>query len=301
MLTVPGGDRRGDAVPAPGRPGRGLRLPRASCSSERTWLVPRPAARRDARWREPPRPSRRPGADDRGRRRHRSTRPRRRRWTRSPGASGSRSPRPRRARARCPGTTRSSWGPSARPAGSAGQPRRARRRPGHRHRHPAVATSRPHHWTAWQDPDVRFVAINVPELDARKGGALPIVADARAALDELTALARRARLRGDRCRPPRASTERLRADWNAEVDRVCALATPQHVSQPAGDPAGQRGRRPATASWCAPPAACRATCTSCGGRRGRAATTWSTATRRMGYEVAGGMGVAIADPDRRVT
>ena len=37
-------------------------------------------------------------------------------------------------------------------------------------------------WTAWQDPDVRFVAINVAELDAVKASAIPVVADARAYL-----------------------------------------------------------------------------------------------------------------------
>ena len=40
-------------------------------------------------------------------------------------------------------------------------------------------------WTAWQDPDVRFVALNVAEFDAAKAGALPMVADARAGIEEL--------------------------------------------------------------------------------------------------------------------
>ena len=44
--------------------------------------------------------------------------------------------------------------------------------------------------TAFANPDVRFVAINVCEIDAFKHAAIPVVADARAALDELAARAR---------------------------------------------------------------------------------------------------------------
>ena len=39
--------------------------------------------------------------------------------------------------------------------------------------------------TAFQNPDVRFLNINVAEFDAYKHAALPVVADAKAALDEL--------------------------------------------------------------------------------------------------------------------
>src|SRR4029079_17179905 len=39
--------------------------------------------------------------------------------------------------------------------------------------------------TAFQNPDVRFININVAEFDAYKHAALPLVADARGALDEL--------------------------------------------------------------------------------------------------------------------
>ncbi|MCY7419070.1 MAG: 3D-(3,5/4)-trihydroxycyclohexane-1,2-dione acylhydrolase (decyclizing), partial [Chloroflexi bacterium] len=86
-------------------------------------------------------------------------------------------------------------------------------------------------WTIWQDPGVRFVAINVVEFDAAKARAMPLVADARACLEELTAVLG---ARGYAGVEPerRAADERLRADWNAEVDRVRALPAPRHVSQP---------------------------------------------------------------------
>jgi 3D-(3,5/4)-trihydroxycyclohexane-1,2-dione acylhydrolase (decyclizing) len=39
--------------------------------------------------------------------------------------------------------------------------------------------------TAFQNPDVRFVNINVMEFDAYKHAALPLVGDAKVALEEL--------------------------------------------------------------------------------------------------------------------
>ena len=42
--------------------------------------------------------------------------------------------------------------------------------------------------TAFQNPNVRFVNINVAEFDAYKHAALPLLADARVTLEELTDL-----------------------------------------------------------------------------------------------------------------
>jgi 3D-(3,5/4)-trihydroxycyclohexane-1,2-dione acylhydrolase (decyclizing) len=39
--------------------------------------------------------------------------------------------------------------------------------------------------TAFQNPAVRFVNINTAEFDAYKVGAIPVVADARVALEQL--------------------------------------------------------------------------------------------------------------------
>src|SRR5688572_5727064 len=69
--------------------------------------------------------------------------------------------------------------------------------------------------TAFQNPDVRFVAINVSELDAFKHGAIPVVADARTALEELTAI-----LRGYSTIVGYRETLEARAGaWREEVDR----------------------------------------------------------------------------------
>jgi 3D-(3,5/4)-trihydroxycyclohexane-1,2-dione acylhydrolase (decyclizing) len=153
-------------------------------------------------------------------------------------------------------------------------------------------------WTAWQDPGVRFVAVNVAELDAAKGRALPLVADARVALEELqAALVARgwAGVAPDR----RAHQERLRHAWNAEVDRVLRLATPQHVSQPEAIRLTMEAAGPDGILVCA-----------AGGLPGDLHKLWRAPRAggyhleygysTMGYEVAGGMGVALAEPDRPV-
>jgi len=47
-------------------------------------------------------------------------------------------------------------------------------------------------YSAWQHPDIKFISINVSSFHAHKLGALPIVADARASLRQLTAAGRAA-------------------------------------------------------------------------------------------------------------
>jgi len=153
-------------------------------------------------------------------------------------------------------------------------------------------------WTAWQDPGVRFVAINVAELDAAKASAIPLVADARVGLDELReALDARGWNGVDAER--RATTDGLRRDWDAEVDRVRHLASVTHTSQPeairlVNEAAGADGI-----------VVCAA-----GGLPGDLHKLWRTDVpggyhveygySTMGYEVAGGLGVKLADPDADV-
>ena len=153
-------------------------------------------------------------------------------------------------------------------------------------------------WTAWQDGAVRFVALNVAELDAAKAGALPLVGDARAGLEELERMLQERTWAGvgaDR----RALADRLRDEWNAEVDRVLHLASPAHVSQPeairlVGEAAG-----PDDTVVCA-----------AGSLPGDLHKLWRTKEpgtyhleygySTMGYEIAGGLGVKLAAPDAEV-
>ena len=153
-------------------------------------------------------------------------------------------------------------------------------------------------WSAWQHPDVRFVAINVTELDAAKAAALPLVGDARATLLELHS-ALDARGWSGASSERRAYIDRLRVAWTDEVDRVRHLSAETHVSQPeimrlVNEALGDDGI-----------VVCAA-----GGLPGDMHKMWRPATpgsyhmeygnSTMGYEIAGGLGVAMAEPDRRV-
>ncbi len=153
-------------------------------------------------------------------------------------------------------------------------------------------------WSAWQHPDVRFVAVNVAELDAAKAAALPLVGDARETLLELHA-ALDARGWTGASAERRERIARLRGAWHEESSRVLHLAAETHVSQPeamrlVNESLGQDGI-----------VVCAA-----GGLPGDMHKLWRPATRgsyhmeygnsTMGYEIAGGMGVAMAEPGRRV-
>jgi 3D-(3,5/4)-trihydroxycyclohexane-1,2-dione acylhydrolase (decyclizing) len=153
-------------------------------------------------------------------------------------------------------------------------------------------------WSSWQDPSVGFVAINVAEMDSAKAAALPLTGDARATLEELQAALEARGWAG--AVPERLDRiESLRSQWNTEVDRVLHLAAEQHVSQPetirlVNEAAGEDG-----VVVCA-----------AGGLPGDLHKTWRAngpsgyhleyGYSTMGYEIAGGMGAAMADPERPV-
>src|SRR5439155_1205697 len=70
----------------------------------------------------------------------------------------------------------------------------------------------------FQDPNVRFVNVNVAELDVYKQGAIAVTADARVTLEALAGI-------GYRVDPAyRESIARLAKEWDAEVSRLYALA-----------------------------------------------------------------------------
>lgn len=152
-------------------------------------------------------------------------------------------------------------------------------------------------WSAWQHPNVRFVAINVAELDASKAAALPLVGDARETLLELhAALDARGWAGASPARRERIAA--LRAEWHEESTRVLHLASDTHVSQP-------EIIRLVNEALDDGIVVCAA-----GGLPGDMHKLWRPATRgsyhmeygnsTMGYEIAGGIGVAMAEPERRV-
>jgi len=155
--------------------------------------------------------------------------------------------------------------------------------------------------TAFQHERVRFIAINVAELDAGKHAALPLVGDARAVLEELLPMLAGYHVGGEY----EAAVKAAVADWQAEVERVCAAglpATPEGrsgVTQAQIIGVLQEGLGPTDVIVCA-----------AGSLPGDLHKLWRARDPKgyhleygyscMGYEIAGGLGVKMAAPERRV-
>jgi len=147
----------------------------------------------------------------------------------------------------------------------------------------------------FQAPDVALVGLNVAAFDARKHGGLPLVADARRGLGELSAA-----LGAWRAPEPWAATaRRLAAEWQQAVDAATAASDrlPPAEAQVIG--AVNRAAGPRDVVVCA-----------AGGLPGELHKLWRARDARgyhleygyscMGYEIAGGLGVKLAHPDREV-
>jgi 3D-(3,5/4)-trihydroxycyclohexane-1,2-dione acylhydrolase (decyclizing) len=149
--------------------------------------------------------------------------------------------------------------------------------------------------TAFQDPGVRLVAVNVAAFDAHKLGALPLVGDARAGLEALAA-----ELAGHRVDPQHSElAARLNREWDAEVGRLYAGEPGGAVDQAQVIGVVNDSSEPRDVVVCA-----------AGSMPGDLHKLWRTRDPKgyhveygyscMGYEVAGGLGVKLADPDREV-
>ncbi len=149
--------------------------------------------------------------------------------------------------------------------------------------------------TAFQNPDVRFVNINMAEFDAYKVGAIPVVADARVALEQLTAALPTFQVAKEYA----AEAAGLKAEWEAEVDRLFHLNNPGRPAQSEVIGAIWEASGPRDVMLSA-----------AGSHPGDLHKLWRTRTPNgyhmeygfscMGYEIPGGMGAKIADPSREV-
>lgn len=149
--------------------------------------------------------------------------------------------------------------------------------------------------TAFSNDGVRFININVAEFDAYKHNALPVVGDAKATLDELVHML-------DGYSTDAEYQERAmqyNKSWDAEVHRIYNLEHEPLLSQ--GEVIGMMNSltAPEDTVLCA-----------AGSLPGDLHKLWRTRNHKgyhmeygfscMGYEIAGGLGVKLADPDGEV-
>jgi 3D-(3,5/4)-trihydroxycyclohexane-1,2-dione acylhydrolase (decyclizing) len=147
-------------------------------------------------------------------------------------------------------------------------------------------------WALFRNPDRRILAINVAPQDSHKHAALPLVADAKVALEQLSE-----RLGPHRAPEPDAG---LKAEWLAAVDTVTAAPTGNALPTDMNViGAVQRSVGDDAIVVCA-----------AGGLPGELHKLWKARRPNgyhleygfstMGYEIAGGLGVKMARPDREV-
>lgn len=149
--------------------------------------------------------------------------------------------------------------------------------------------------TAFQNPDVRFININVAEFDAFKHSALPLVGDARAALEELSAAV------GDHhtMSEYRARAAELNKKWDEEVSRIYNLHHGPPISQGEVIGAINEFSQPLDVIL-----------NAAGAAPGDLHKLWRTRDPKgyhleygystMGYEIPAGIGVKLAAPEREV-
>jgi len=149
--------------------------------------------------------------------------------------------------------------------------------------------------TAFQNPDVRFVNINVAEFDAYKHSALPLIADARVTLEELMGLLEGYHVEKDY----QKKAQQLHKEWQEEVDRIYAIRNKPLPSQ---------GELIGVVNELSEPDA--VMINAAGSLPGDLHKLWRTRHSKnfhleygyscMGYEIAGGLGVKMAEPQREV-
>jgi 3D-(3,5/4)-trihydroxycyclohexane-1,2-dione acylhydrolase (decyclizing) len=150
--------------------------------------------------------------------------------------------------------------------------------------------------TAFQNADVKFVNINVTDFDAHKHAAIPLIGDARATLEELLPMLQGWTASDDY----RAEAQQLCDEWEAEVQRIYDIRNTPLPSQ--GEIIGAVNEL-SDANGVMLNAA--------GSMPGDLHKLWRARNSKnyhleygfstMGYEIAGGLGVKMAAPEREVT
>lgn len=155
-------------------------------------------------------------------------------------------------------------------------------------------------WTVFANPEARIVAVNAARFDATKHRCLPVVADAREALDELGAALGGYRAPDDWSDRAAAET----AQYHAYIDKIAA---PSPAAGGRDEPVtyaqvvGALDRAADASTYVV---------TAAGGLPGELVAGWRSETvgsfdceygySCMGYEISGGWGAKMAMPDREV-
>jgi 3D-(3,5/4)-trihydroxycyclohexane-1,2-dione acylhydrolase (decyclizing) len=157
--------------------------------------------------------------------------------------------------------------------------------------------------TAFQNPEVRFVAINIVPMDANKLAALPIVADAKRTLTTLTGALEKAGFQGTSA-GYRDEIRNLKDSWDAKVTE---LRTPPIDSSTENELLSELQVIGVVNEAVGGQAT--VVCAA-GGMPGELLRLWRPEHPKayhveygfscMGYEIAGGVGVKLAEPEREV-
>ncbi|PJN57658.1 3D-(3,5/4)-trihydroxycyclohexane-1,2-dione hydrolase [Paenibacillus sp. GM1FR] len=150
--------------------------------------------------------------------------------------------------------------------------------------------------SAFQHPEASFININLNGMDAAKLGGEAILADAR---EGLQALQKELQERQYRSAYGASEVADLRAEWNAEVDRLYAAQHEAGLAQTTAVGVVNRTIDPSSVIVCA-----------AGSLPGDLHRLWRASEPKtyhmeygfscMGYEVSGAFGAALAEPDREV-
>ena len=150
-------------------------------------------------------------------------------------------------------------------------------------------------WALFSEPGRRIVSLNVQPFDAAKHFAEPLLADAKTGLDALS------RTLGSYRAPEawRVKAQQGKSEWVAAATKATAPTNAALPSDAQVIGAVQRAGRPSDVVVCA-----------AGGLPGELHKLWNAAQPGgyhmeygyscMGYEIAGGLGVKMASPDREV-
>lgn len=149
--------------------------------------------------------------------------------------------------------------------------------------------------SAFQDPNVRFININITEFDSFKHGALPLVGDARAILETLDKELSNFEVNGDY----RKKVENFNKSWDQFVSDIYAEKNEVPAFQGEVIGAVNSFSNPEDIVLCA-----------AGSLPGDLHKLWRTRNPKgfhleygyscMGYEIAGGLGAKMARPDSEI-